>query len=461
MNGRLLIVDDVASNRIVLKVKLAAAFYEPILAADGASCLKLAREKLPDLILLDLVLPDLSGIEVLNILRADPATRSIPVIVLSASATADERMAALEAGADDFLGKPVNDMLLLARLRNLLRGREQLEAEEFPVPDMAEAAVEFARPGHIAIVANRAETAMRLRRDLHRSLEDRITIFTREDALADGIPLRAGEGVPDVYLIESDHGGTGGGLRLMSELRSRPSTRHSSVCILQPEEESAMAAIAFDLGADDQVGADVAPRELALRLRHLIRRKRLRDRMRASLRDNLRLALIDPLTGLHNRRYALPKLVGIADRARTEGSSFAVLVVDLDRFKTVNDRFGHAAGDAVLVEVSRRLAAGLRQGDMLARIGGEEFLIGLPGTHMVAAQAIAERLRRGVDERPVLLPDGSQISVTISVGLAMGLAQTELPVPEAAADAVNRADRALMSSKSAGRNVVTVGLSAA
>ena len=126
MSGKILIVDDVATNRIVYKVKLGAACYAPILAADGQSCLALARSEKPDLILLDLVLPDMNGTEVLQHLRADPVTAEIPVVVFSAELNAEARLAALAAGADDFLTKSVDDQTLMARLRNLLRGREAL-----------------------------------------------------------------------------------------------------------------------------------------------------------------------------------------------------------------------------------------------------------------------------------------------------------------------------------------------
>ena len=136
MSGKILIVDDVATNRIVYKVKLGAACYAPILAADGRGCLAMARQEKPDLILLDLVLPDMPGTEVLRRLRADPATASVPVVVFSAEDDAAVRLEALGAGADDFLLKSVDDQTLLARLRNLLREREaiaELESGGAPI----------------------------------------------------------------------------------------------------------------------------------------------------------------------------------------------------------------------------------------------------------------------------------------------------------------------------------------
>lgn len=453
MTGKILIVDDVSTNRIVFKVKLNAAGYHSLLAADGAGCLKLARQERPDLILLDHQLPDLSGIEVLKQLRADPVTRHIPVVMFSVDAGADTRMAALTVGADDFLTKPIDDQTLLARLRNLLRAREVVEGVD--LMGLAEPAAPFEMPGQIGLVTARADSALHLRKLLAEHCADRLVVLGPESVFDESAAA------PDVYVIEADMGGPGGGLRLMSELLSRPSSRHAAFCIINQDNPQFGAAMAFDLGAHDLVDGKVSPPELALRLRTLLRRKRETDRMRASVQDGLRLAVIDPLTGLHNRRYGIAQLTAIAERARTEGSEFAVMVLDLDRFKSVNDRWGHAAGDVVLVEVATRLAANLRAADLLARIGGEEFLVALPATSLAEAGTVAERLCHVIEATPVALPDGAHLAVTISIGLAISGAPRVAVSADRVSQIVDQADRALMRSKSCGRNQVTISRSAA
>jgi len=461
MVGKILIVDDVATNRIVFKVKLGAACYRPVLAADGASCLRLAHGEAPDLILLDLILPDISGIAVLERLRADPVTCDIPVVVVSAVSDAAARLAAFRAGADDFLTKPFDDQVLLARVRNLLRAREavaELGRRGAPLQalGLAEGRAEFAGPGCVALVAALPETALRWRRELAPVLSDRIVVLTCEQALAeDGT-----DPAPDVFVIEADLGMPSGGMRLLSDLRSRAATRHAAICILRSDAAVDSAAMAYDLGANDLMDIGFQPRELALRLRNLMRRKRAADHSRAAVQDGLRLAAIDPLTGLYNRRYALPRLAAIADAARASGAGFAAMVVDLDRFKAVNDRWGHGAGDAVLVEVARRLSDSLRQGDLLARVGGEEFLVVLPDADLAAARSIAERLCAVVQERPITVPGNASLTVTVSIGLAIGRCG-EAPQIEAAVEVVDRADRALLVAKAGGRNQVTVSHCAA
>jgi two-component system cell cycle response regulator len=199
---------------------------------------------------------------------------------------------------------------------------------------------------------------------------------------------------------------------------------------------------------------------LALRLRGQIRRKLEADRLRVTVEDGFKLAAIDPLTGLYNRRYALPHLTEIAKRAREKQRPFAIMLLDLDRFKDVNDTYGHAAGDAVLVEVARRVRDNLRGVDMVARIGGEEFLVAMPETALSQARFAAERLRQVVEETPISIGEGQQeITVTLSIGLSMGGRDEAMSLP--IEKLIEDADQALFGSKAEGRNQVTMGRSAA
>jgi two-component system cell cycle response regulator len=373
-------------------------------------------------------------------------------------------------------------------------------------------------PGTIALVMQRPETALFLRRNLASKLTSRVISLTAEAALANALA----EGpTPDLFVIEADLPLQGGGLRLMSDLRSRAATRDARFALYRTTPEDASAAMAFDLGADDLIDADTAAQEIALRLQRLLSLKQQADRLRLSVTDRLRLAMIDPLTGLHNRRYGLARMQAIAEAAQTSGAIFAVLVADIDQFKSVNDRFGHAVGDAVLVQVAERLrqnlragdllarmqtiaeaaqtsgaifavlvadidqfksvndrfghAVGdavlvqlaerlrqnLRAGDLLARIGGEEFLIALPDIALAEARSIAERLCSMMSDAPFDIGQGRALPVTLSIGLAIsegGCAPAHL---DSVTEIVDRADRALMRSKAAGRNQVTIGRSAA
>ena len=460
MSGKILIVDDVSSNRILLKVKLAAACYQTAQARTGAEALALAQAERPGLILLDIALPDIDGIEVCRRLKADPATATVPLIFVTASRDTQTRIEALRAGAAEVLSKPVNDLVLLARIRSLLRSQEAVDEiglrgmtyREFGFAEEQEG---FGAPARVALIARRADTAFAWMRMLQSQLGDRITIIGSEDALNEWPEGSA----PDVFVIWADLARPGDGLRLMSEIRSRHPTRFAGICVVLPADARDTAAMALDLGASDLIEETAVAEEIAHRVRVQIDAKRRADRLRASVADGLKMAMTDPLTGLYNRRYALPHLSRIAAHAEAAGKSFAVMVLDLDRFKAINDTHGHGAGDAVLVEVAARFRNNLRAVDLVARIGGEEFLVALPDTTLDAARTTAERLRRVIEEHAVRLPGGGGAHVTMSIGLAMGSGADARP--SRIDSVIAQADQALLVAKSDGRNQVMVALSAA
>ncbi|UWQ21161.1 diguanylate cyclase [Jannaschia sp. W003] len=483
MSGRILIVDDVATNRIVMKVKLAAARYDVVLASDGEEALRIARAGGVDVIIMDVLMPGVSGAEVCRRLRADPATAAVPVILITAVNDEASRLDGLEAGADEFLARPVDEVALLARVRSLLRSQE--EEREFgerggpwlgaefgfdpPAPlamggtaggGLAEAPEAFAHPcedkvlairrtpGRIAVLCHDTDEAGDLVDALAPGFDGAPLAMDRDGALA-----LHGDAVPDVFVVDADLGGRGEGLRLMSELRSRHATRRAACVIVLPCCDTERAATALDLGAADVAHRPVVPAELSMRLRTQIARKRRADRMRASLEEGLRMAVIDPLTGLYNRRYGLHHLDRVATRCRGPEGSAGVILLDIDHFKAVNDTYGHPRGDEVLAAVAGALREQLRAEDLLCRIGGEEFLAVLPDVSLEQAHGVAERLRRAVASTSVRLGDGRRLAVTVSLGVTT--VSGPGPAPERA---LERVDRALYAAKAEGRDRISVAL---
>ena len=461
MTGRILIVDDVATNRIVMKVKLAAARYYVVPAASGAEAIEIARSGGIDIIIMDMMMPGMTGAETCRRLRADPATATIPVILVTASADAEARMDGLSAGADDFLSKPVDELALLARVRSLLRSRgeekefharggDMIEMACATMPGMAEPRPGFigkpvATEGRIALIGGAEARWLPVQRDRLRPLfRENVSIMTGDVALA----VREGQ-APDLFLLDADLAARNDGLRLMSELRSRPATRHAAFMILLPKGDSERAATALDLGAADVSYHPFSADEIAMRIRTQLSRKRRADRMRSTLDSGLKMAMFDSLTGLHNRHYGLHQLELVATRCRALGLRAGLVLMDIDHFKSVNDTYGHPVGDAVLARVAQTLKTSLRAEDLVARIGGEEFMAILPDTDLRNVRVVAERLRSAIEEMDVDLPDGGSLAVTLSLGA--GLVGQE---DRAGADALSRIDRALYAAKHDGRNCV-------
>ena len=233
MPGKVLIVDDVATNRIVLKAKLRGARYETIQAGTAAEALQRLAAERPDLALIASSLPDMSGTELCQRIKAAGAGAPVAVIVLASVEQPGERLAALRAGATDYLVKPVDELVLLARLRALLRAHEtdeEMAQREATYRALGRDAAPASPPpaGRIALIAATTETAVCWKTALAPRLPgDRIEILDRDMVLAGSI----GGTAPDAYVISADLDTPGAGLRLMSELRARPASRHAAICI--------------------------------------------------------------------------------------------------------------------------------------------------------------------------------------------------------------------------------------
>ncbi|WP_035259051.1 diguanylate cyclase [Actibacterium mucosum] len=450
MPGRILVVDDVATNRIVMKVRLSDAYYDVLQADSGTTALEMVHREKPALVLLDMVMQDKSGLEVCRELKANPDTAHIPVIMITAARQPRQKLRALQAGADDFLTKPLDEMMLLSRVRCLLRARAA--EQELALREGTQRALGFHEPeqffvpaGRIALIANKREEALGWKSALKGKVSGELHVMTRAQALAS-----TEKDVPDIFVIASDLDRRGGGLTMLTDLRSRQATRHAGVVMVVDENARETAAMALDLGANDLVTAPFETEEMALRLMTQMQRKAQADRLRTSLQDGLQMAVTDPLTGLFNRRYAMPHLSAMAEQAQAKNAPFCVLQLDVDRFKQVNDRYGHPAGDAVLEQLARQLRSETRAVDMVARTGGEEFLIAMPDTGEDEAAEIAERLRHRIAETPILLPGGKgALAVSVSIGMAMWHSRSCT-----VDDLMERSDSALYAAKADGRNKV-------
>lgn len=454
MTGRILIVDGVPTNRIVLRVRLSSAYYEVLQAGSGADALLSVRLQRPDLIIAAADLPDMTGEVLCQQIRALQVAPDTPVILIHPAPDRLQRMRALAAGADDMLSRPVDELVLLARLRSLLRARHaedelRLRDDTRRALGLAEPPAELHCPARVAVVPVQADVSVKaVVSTLRARLPDRFEICSPDEA------LRLAGGAPEVFVIVDTGSVAGAGLSLLTQLRASPPYRQSAIVYVTRAECRHEAASALDLGANDLLADGFDAEELILRLPKQIARKRTADRLRSNMRDGLRAAVTDPLTGLYNRRYVLPHLTRVADRAIEKARSYALLLLDLDHFKTINDAHGHAVGDAVLVEAARRMSANLRPSDLVARIGGEEFLVVMPDTSENTALLAAERLRSVISKTPFTvpgLPEGGR-QVTASIGVALPR-RTRAEPPEILLD---RADRALYVAKNSGRNQVAL-----
>jgi two-component system, cell cycle response regulator len=451
MTARVLVVDDILANVKLLEARLTAEYFEVVSAYSGAEALGKMEACDPDIILLDVMMPGMDGFEVCRKIKSNPRTAHIPVVMVTALDQPSDRVAGLDAGADDFLTKPVDDAALFARVRSLVRLKmmtDELRMREttgqgMGLIDPAATFSETGVAGRILMIEDRPDSAAWFASALKKENEV-ACVDTFEEAL---VRVRGG----DFDLIIVSLGMRGfDGLRLCSQLRSLPEGRHVPILVVVTDGDKRKLHQALEMGVNDYLTRPVDTNELVARVRTQLRKKRYADRLRHNVQLSLEMAITDGLTGLHNRRYMARHLDNLVAQAHKTGKQLSFVIMDIDFFKRVNDTYGHDIGDEVLREFAKRITANVRGCDLACRYGGEEFVVVMPDTEVAYAYSIAERLRQSIETTPVKIsrsPD--QISITISIGIAgsMGPADT--------ADALlHRADQALYSAKNSGRNRV-------
>ncbi|MFN3514720.1 MAG: PleD family two-component system response regulator [Phenylobacterium sp.] len=449
MTARILVVDDIEANVRLLEAKLTAEYYEVLTAYDGPTALAIAAAEKPDIVLLDVMMPGMDGFQVCRRLKDDPETRHVPVVLVTALDGRADRIAGLEAGADEFLTKPIDDVMLFARVRSLTRLKmviDELREREASGRRMGVIAGAAARlggtGGRVMIVDDHERQAQRVAAEL--SIEHRPVVETDPEKA-----LIAVRGPVDLVIVNAT-ARSFDGLRFAAHLRSDEATRNLPILAVVDYDERPRLVKALEIGVNDILSKPIDPQELAARARTQIRRKRYTDYLRDNLDHSLELAVTDQLTGLHNRRYMSGQLEALVKRAAHGGDQVAALVIDIDHFKMINDGYGHDVGDEVLREFAVRLASNVRAVDLPCRYGGEEFVVIMPDTRLADAERIAERIRLHVAGSPFRVMGGSELlTVTISIGVAATLGAEDRP--EAL---LKRADEAVYEAKASGRNKV-------
>jgi two-component system cell cycle response regulator len=451
MTARVLVVDDILSNVKLLEAKLTAEYFEVVTAFNGIEALAKVEECDPDIILLDVMMPGMDGFEVARRIKGNPKTAHVPVVMVTALDQPSDRVAGLDAGADDFLTKPVDDAALFARVRSLVRLKlmtDELRMREstgqsMGLIDPAQTLIDNNPTGRILIIEDRPESVAWFNTALAPANEVS-SVDSFEEAL---VRVRGG----DYDLIVVSLGLRGfDGLRLCSQLRSLPEGRNVPILVLVSDGDRRKLTQALEMGVNDYLTRPVDKNELTARVRTQLRKKRYQDRLRHNVQLSLEMAITDQLTGLHNRRYMARHLDSLISNAQKSNTPLAFLIMDIDHFKSVNDTHGHDIGDEVLREFANRISANIRGIDLACRYGGEEFVVVMPDTDVDFAYTIAERLRQGVETTPFEISrmPGS-LKVTISIGIAASLGGDDN-----AEKLLHRADQALYRAKREGRNRV-------
>jgi diguanylate cyclase (GGDEF)-like protein/PAS domain S-box-containing protein len=431
VNGRdaqILIVDDELHNRKLLALLLRAEGYVTHSAADAAEALTAIAESPPDLIMLDVMMPGMDGYTLATRLKSDPVTMHIPIIMLTAQLDGESRLAGLNAGVEEFLTKPFESAELRLRVRNLLRLKafsDFVQNHNIILEQQVQARAADLHRFRAAMDAT-ADAITLVNRTTMRFVEVNATAcrmfgYAREEMLAIG-PAELADGTSEQLEQRYDAIIAGNGAEDAKETRLK--RRDGSRLFVEMRQHAQRSGADWII-----VGV----------LRNVTERKEAEKRL-------LQMAHFDALTGLPNRTLFYSHLARILQRALSRGWSVALLCIDLDHFKDINDTRGHAIGDALLCQVSSRLVQCVRTRDTVARLGGDEFGVILAARDgEQRANLVADRIREAL-RVPFALED-DVIAVTASVGISLS--------PDDATDAetlIQYADTAMYQSKGAGRD---------
>lgn len=448
--ARILIVDDVHENLHAL-MSVLRDDYAIVAATSGEKALELARRlPHPDLILLDIRMPGMDGYSVLAELKIDPATAEIPVIFVTALADAADEARGLALGVADYITKPVNPDLLHTRVRT------QLELQRYrrnPVLLDVMAHVPNGRTQSLLVVDDVPENI----HELLEALKDTYRIQVANTGTR-ALEIVNGPSPPDLVLLDVMMPGMDG-YEVCRRIKATPAGNRIPVIFVTVVDAVSDKVRGFELGAADYITKPFDIDEVHARVRTHLELARLRRFLEDLVAQRTALLQVseekyrilaqrDSLTGLPNRALFAELLQHAVQHAERSATQFALLSLDLDNFKTINESLGHSRGDRLLVEVAKRLQGLMPESDTIARIGGDEFDIILErreGTPWVDLMA-----QRMIDAlaKPIEL-DGQSIYVGMSIGIALYPADGTDPET-----LQSHADAALHQAKAQGRGVL-------
>ena len=444
----ILVVDDIETNIKLLTAKLLKEYYTVLTANSGKEALAILKKGKIDIILLDVMMPEMDGFEVCKTIKTDPETTHIPVVMVTALSDIDDRVKGLEAGADEFLTKPINDTALFVRLKSLSRMKSLID--ELKLRNNTNALLGVTNiemhdtftDKKILLINDDIVQTKNIKQMLLKITQN-VKVISNSDEL-DII----NEYTPDLVIISSTLENEDP-LRISVILRGKAEIR-GVVIILQIDEDGMPLVVkGIELGINDYFVYPIEESELLARIRTQLRRKQYQDNLRNDLEQSVNLAAKDSLTGLFNRRYFDIHLKQMIEKANKESIKLYLLMCDIDNFKHVNDTYGHQAGDKVLTIVSRILKNTLRVTDLIARFGGEEFTILLTDIDISKAIETAERVRVKIEYMDFHIEDQIEpLKKTISIGV------TEYKKEESIESFIERADKAMYEAKRTGKNKV-------
>ena len=420
---KVLIADDSQVALASLEKMLSSGLFQTIRASNGKEAYDKALCELPDLILLDVMMPEMNGFEVAKILKEDSRTRSIPIMMVTALDDPENEHAGREAGAEEYLAKPVRPRELLARANSLIalrQYRDQLIIRKhsqwsFIVDKHSDdAGPELQKEPPLVLLVEDNESDAELVRHLLKDLPLRLERVANG---ADAVDL-CQTGRVDLMLLDILLPGLNG-FEVCRQVKSSEKGKDLPIVVITCLEDMDSRLKCIELQTDDFLVKPIVGRELQARVKILLEKKKQLDRLRSHYEEALNSAVVDWLTGLYNHGYFKKFLDLEIKKSLRQRYPVTLIMIDVDNFKAVNDAYGHPTGDVILQELAQVVRKAVREVDLVARYGGDEFAIVLPYSDGHGAQQVAHRIGEAIRTHG-FSPKASdrKAYLTVSMGVA-------------------------------------------
>jgi two-component system cell cycle response regulator len=452
---KVLIADDSQVSLASLEKVFSTSVFHTIRALNGKEAFEKAVCELPDLILLDVMMPEMNGFEVARILKDDSRTHSIPIIMVTALDDPENEHAGREAGAEEYLSKPVRPQELIARANSLIalrQYRDQLNIRNhsqwsFIVgknSDDAGPEPQKELPLVLLVEDNESDAEMvrHFLKDLHLQLE-------RLSNGADAVEL-CQTGRVDLLLLDILLPGLNG-FEVCRQVKNSEKGKDLPIVVITCLEDMDSRLKCIELQADDFLVKPITGRELQARVKILLEKKKQLDRLRSHYEEALNSAVVDWLTGLYNHGYFKKFLDLEIKKSLRQRYPVTLIMIDIDNFKAVNDAYGHPTGDEILQELAQVVRKAVREVDLVARYGGDEFAVVLPYSDGHGALQVARRIDEAIKKYGFTPKASAQKTLlTVSMGVA-GYPEDAVHVD----GLIHSADQKLYMAKTRGKNQIS------
>jgi two-component system, cell cycle response regulator len=418
----ILIVDDDLLNRKLLNACLAPGNYKTVMAQNGREALEKVKSDPPELVLLDVMMPGMSGYEVAEYLKKDPVTRDIPIILVTALDDMDSKVRGLESGADEFLNKPINNEELMARVESLLRMKQYRDeirwrnGDEKALsknPDESGKQIRDIRLPTILLVEDDEMDAQLIQMQLYGQPYRIVRVKDGEEAVSIAQQEKIDLILLDILLPKMN------GFDVAAALKSKSDTRDIQILALTCLSEMKNKIRGIKLGIDEYLIKPINIHELRARISSLIKKKAYLDQLKNGDETGVDPMITDKLTGLYNHAYFLYTADREIKQSGRQRHNIGIIKIDIDNFKGFNEARGKLAGDGVLKELGNIISRSIRDVDIGARCGGQEFMIILPYSDENGALTAANRIRERFTREALIPGKDGILPITLSMGVVV------------------------------------------